>query len=183
MISYFVEIDAQGNLLELLRDDYTAIPPTATKISDADGLMLAASKFTDYQLVNGVVAINPNLTLELSRTEQLALMDTSYTAAVTAPIAYMGTTFQTDQASQDLIAGVLTAAGGALPAGFAWYDTNNAPVAMTFADLQGLAAAILGRGQPLFNHKQTQKAAIRAIQITATVTEAQAVAQVQGVVW
>jgi len=109
-----------------------------------------------------------------AQSQQLALMDSSYTTAVTAPIAYMGTTFQADQASQDLIASVLTAAGGALPAGFAWYDVNNAPVTMTFAQLQGLAASILGRGQPLFIHKQTQKAAIRA---------ASTVAQVQAVTW
>ena len=110
-----------------------------------------------------------------AQSQQLALMDSSYAAAaVTAPIAYMTTTFQADQASQDLIASVLTAAGGALPAGFAWYDVNNAPVTMTFAQLQGLSASILGRGQPLFIHKQTQKTAIRA---------ATAVAQVQAVTW
>ena len=109
-----------------------------------------------------------------AQSQQLTLMDSSYVAAVTAPIAYMTTTFQADQASQDLIAAVLTASGGALPTGFAWYDANNAPVVVTFADLQGLAAAILGRGQPLFIHKQTQKAAIRA---------ATTVADVQAVVW
>ena len=109
-----------------------------------------------------------------AQSAQLALMDSSYTTAVTAPIAYMATTFQADQASQDLIASVLTAAGGALPAGFAWYDVNNAPVTMTFAELQGLAVSILGRGQPLFVHKQTQKAAIRA---------AISVTQVQSIVW
>jgi len=109
-----------------------------------------------------------------AQAQQLTLMDSRYSSAVTAPIAYMTTTFQADQASQDLIASVLTAAGGALPAGFAWYDVNNAPVTMTFAELQGLAASILGRGQPLFIHKQTQKAAIRA---------ASTVAQVQAVTW
>jgi len=112
--------------------------------------------------------------LASAQSVQIDLMDSSYQSAVTAPIAYMGTTFQADQASQDLIASVLTAAGGALPAGFAWYDVNNAPVTMTFAQLQGLAASILGRGQPLFIHKQTQKAAIRA---------ASTVAQVQAVTW
>ena len=109
-----------------------------------------------------------------AQAQQLTLMDSSYASAVTAPIAYMTTTFQADQASQDLIASVLTAAGGALPEGFAWYDVNNAPVTMTFADLQGLAASILGRGQPLFIHKQTQKAAIRA---------ATTVVAVQAIVW
>ncbi len=109
-----------------------------------------------------------------AQAQQLTLMDSSYAAAVTAPIAYMTTTFQADQASQDLIASVLAASGGSLSAGFSWYDMNNMPVTMTFTELQGLAASILARGQPLFIHKQTQKTLIRA---STTVT------QVQSIVW
>lgn len=109
-----------------------------------------------------------------AQTAQAALMDSAYAAASGAPIAYMGTTFQADEASQALVAAVLTASGGMLPAGFTWYDVNNVAQPMTFAALQGLAGSILMRGQPLFVHKQTQKAAIRA---------ASSVAQVQAVTW
>ena len=110
----------------------------------------------------------PPATLAQVQTTQLALMESSYQAANTAPIAYMSTTFQADANSQSLMAAVLTASGGSLPAGFAWFDVNNIPVAMTFAQLQGLAGTILLRGQPLFIHKQTQKAAIRAALDVAT---------------
>lgn len=104
----------------------------------------------------------PPITLAQALATQLALMDSSYAAAVGSPIAYLGTTFQADQASQVLISGVLTACGGALPPGFTWYDINNVAVPVTFAQLQGFAAAILMRGQPMFIHCQVQKAAIRA---------------------
>lgn len=125
---------------------------------------------------NGAWVIVSSLPAQLkdAQDKQLALMDSAYATAITAPIPYMATTFQADQGSQDLITGVLTASGGALPAGFSWFDTKNISVVMTFADLQGLAAAMLSRGQPLFGHKQTQKAAIRS---------AATVADVLAVVW
>ena len=113
-------------------------------------------------------------TLADEQSAQLILIDSAYDAANTLPIAYLNTTFQADQDSQVLIASVLTACGGALPAGFVWYDANNSPVSMTFADLQGLAASILVRGQPLFYKKQQLKAAIRA---------ATTVAQVEAITW
>ena len=133
-------------------------------------------------MVNGVVSDAANIgdayanglftspvpNLGKAQTAQLALMESSYQSANTAPIAYMSTTFQSDANSQSLMAAVLTASGGSLPAGFAWFDVNNAPVAMTFAQLQGLAGTILLRGQPLFIHKQAQKASIRAALDVAT---------------
>ena len=104
----------------------------------------------------------PILALAEAQAVQLALMDSSYDAAMSANIAYMGTTFQADPSSQSLIVAVLTACGGALPPGFTWYDVLNVAQPMTFAELQGLAGSILMRGQPLFIQCQTQKAAIRA---------------------
>ena len=116
----------------------------------------------------------PILALAQAQAVQLALMDSSYDAAMSANIAFMGTSFQADPASQSLIVAVLTACGGSLPTGFTWYDFFNVAQPMTFAELQGLAGSILMRGQPLFIHCQTQKAMIRA---------ATTVADVQEVVW
>ena len=112
-------------------------------------------------------------TLAQAQVTQSALIVTDYYAASGAPIAYMGTTFQAGPPSQSLIAAVITASNGTLPTGFAWYDINNAPVAMTFVQLQGLAGEILLRGQPLYAHMQTQKAAIMA---ATTVTQVLAIA-------
>jgi len=164
--------NANGTIdMEIDHPTYGLIPFTASP-NDTEQL----GKDLYAAAIAGTLGIIAPYVQSLSdaQSQQLALMDSSYAASVFSPISCMGTTFQADQASQDLIASVLTAAGGALPAGFAWYDVNNAPVTMTFAQLQGLAASILGRGQPLFIHKQTQKTAIRA---------ATAVAQVQAVTW
>jgi len=120
------------------------------------------------------VPVVPPLTLSRAQEIQLAVIESAYKTAVSKPIAYMGTEFQADAESQQLMASVITACGGSLPAGFAWFDTNNAPVAMSFTQLQGLAGAILLRGQPLFVTKQTKKAAIRA---------ATTVQQVEAVTW
>ena len=94
----------------------------------------------------------------------------AYQAAIYAPIAYMGSTFQADSGSQSLMAQVISASGGSVPAGFAWFDATNNPVAMTFAQLQGLAQAILLRGQPLFVKLQTLKAEIRNANTIGAVT-------------
>lgn len=112
--------------------------------------------------------------LSLAQSEQIEIIESGFKAANTHPINYMATTFQADAESQSLMASVITACGGSLPAGFAWFDTSNAPVTMTFAQLQGLAGSILLRGQPLFVTKQTKKSAIRA---ATTIT------QVEAVIW
>lgn len=125
---------------------------------------------------NGAWEIISSLPKILSdaQTARLVLIESSYATAMSANVAYLGTSFQADAASQQLIAAVLTASGGALPAGFGWYDINNTKVVMTFAQLQGLAGTILLRGQPLFEQKQARKSAIRS---------ATTVAQVEAVTW
>ena len=82
----------------------------------------------------------------------------------------MATTFQADEASQSVLTKVLVA--GAVPTEFAWLDANNMPVNMTYAQLQGLAVAMLAQGQAAFVKLQTLKSQVRA---ATTVTKAQAV--------
>ena len=141
--------------------------------ADAD---LLKTGFAQYQYLNGAVALNQSLLLANAKAAQSALMDSCYAAAEQADIGYMSTTFQADDASQTLISKVLAALAGASPAGFAWADKNNVAVAMTNAQLQGLANAILARNQPFFWHAQNQKATIRA-------STTDTVAKVQAVVW
>ena len=152
------------------------VDPTDTvTISHFGGLVLpSGSPVSIGYTWDGSNFAPPPLPFSEVQSAQLALMDTSYNAANTQPIPYMGTTFQADKDSQDLIASVITACGGSLPDGFVWYDSNNLPQPMSFAQLQGLAATILMRGQPLFYQKQARKAAIRAA------TSAQ---QVEAITW
>jgi len=113
----------------------------------------------------------PMPTLAEAQAARIALMDSTYESLEHAPIAYMGTTFQADDYSQDLIAKTLVALGGATPANLGWWDINNIRVLMTNAQLQGLGQAIFARNQPLYINKQTKKAAIRAA-LTAAAVEA-----------
>lgn len=103
----------------------------------------------------------PPKTLEQLCSEKITSLTKSYLTELQAPITYMLASFQADIASQSLIAQVVTASGGTLPADFGWYDMNNVKIAMTFTQLQGLANAILLRAQPLYRKFQEKKKAAR----------------------
>ena len=96
----------------------------------------------------------------------------AYEIADSADIAYMNTTFQADKNSVDTLSKVL--AVGSVPTGFYWLDSLNNKVPMSYADLQGLANAILVRNQTNFDKFQTLKAQVK----TATTQ-----AELDTIVW
>ena len=93
-----------------------------------------------------------------------------YDYANALPIDYMGTTFQADKDSQDLVVSVLSA--GAVPDGFYWLDIMNNQVSMTYAELQGLSQALLMRGQINFGTRLALKIATKS---AVTVAEVEAI--------
>ena len=105
-----------------------------------------------------------------AKIDQIATFSAAYNTAIQLPVAYMATTFQADTGSQGMLTKCLVA--GSVPAGFYWLDASNAQVTMTFAQLQGLAGAMLVQGQAAFAHLQTQKSAVKA---ATTIAEVQAV--------
>ncbi|HQS59615.1 MAG TPA: DUF4376 domain-containing protein [Gallionellaceae bacterium] len=119
---------------------------------------------------NGAWVIVAAPILEAAQAARITELYGAYSAAIQLPVSYMGTTFQADESSQNVLTKVLVA--GAVPAGFFWVDANNAQVPMTFAQLQGLAGAMLTQGQTAFAHLQAQKTAVKA---AATETEVQAI--------
>lgn len=96
----------------------------------------------------------------------------AYNAEIQKNVQYMGTEFQADDASQTVLTKVLVA--GSVPEGFFWLDANNVQVPMSYAQLQGLAGAILVRAQAAF---------IKLQQLKATVRSAASVDEVHSVVW
>jgi hypothetical protein len=94
------------------------------------------------------------------QTAQSGVLQKSYQAAIQASVDYMQTTFQADDASQIVLTKVLVV--GSVPDGFFWLDSNNAPVSMTYVQLQGLAAAMLVQGQAAFAKLQQLKTAVRS---------------------
>lgn len=123
---------------------------------------------------NGVWAIVSALPQILvdAQAVQIATLAVSYNAAIQLPVAYMGTTFQADSPSQDVLTKCLVA--GSVPSGFFWLDANNAQISMTYAQLQGLASAMLAQGQVAFAKLQGLKTQVKA---------ATTVAAAQSVVW
>lgn len=95
-----------------------------------------------------------------------------YQSAIQQDVAYMGTAFQADTASQQVLTASLSP--GSVPAGFAWLDVGNAPVSMTYADLQGLAGAMLAQGFTAFVRLQMRKTVVCA---------ATTIGEVDAVIW
>jgi len=100
---------------------------------------------------------NPTFSQKVSA--KLQDIETSYNNANEIDISYMGTIFQADYKSQNLIVSVLSA--GSVPSGFYWFDKVNNKIPMTYTDLQGLSGTILARGQVNFNKLQKLKAQIK----------------------
>ena len=130
-------------------------PPTTDQLQTAlDGIQLTGYKTLQSQ----------------------AIENSFQTATYATPIAYMGTTFWTDSNSQTLLLGASSAMtmDGAVPSGFAWWDTTGSPIEMTLAQLQGLLQAVVA----MINTNFVKKKAL-LVQIAAATTAT----AVQAIVW
>ncbi|WP_416052742.1 DUF4376 domain-containing protein [Cupriavidus basilensis] len=174
MSQKFAAYDAQGNIIGFYDDVDSPVPDgvtTVIKITDAEW---QACLCTSGHTVVGGALVGPTAAQLLSQAQsaQCSALNMAYNTAIQKPVSYMGTTFQADSGSQDTLTKSLVP--GAVPAGFFWLDANNAHVAMTFPQLQGLAMAMLAQGQAAFAKLQVYKTAVRA---------ATTVAAVQAIVW
>jgi hypothetical protein len=117
-----------------------------------------------------------SLQFQQAQAAQIALLGAAYQAAVASAVAYMGTAFMDDPEHQQLLARAVQAytLAGAVPAGFFVPDVNNAPVAMTLAQLQGLAAAVAAQEWAAFSKWMT---------LQKDVAAATTIAAVQAIVW
>jgi hypothetical protein len=126
--------------------------------------------------VLSIEATVPTPGLSESARVKLAQLTQAYSTAIQQPVSYMSTTFQADAVSvanvQATLAGLSKA--GATPTGFYWVSADNTQVPFSYADIQGLAAAMLSQGWSAFAHLQAQKAIVNA---------SSTVSAVQGVVW
>ena len=118
--------------------------------------------------------------LAQAQSAQVALVTSAYQVAISASVSFTTSgkvtkTFQADAQSRQNLSDMIAACAGAgaTPAGFYWVAADNTQVPFTYADLQGLAAAIGTQGWAAFQRLQAAKAAIAA---ATSVTAAQAVA-------
>jgi len=173
-MKYTITYNTTGKVIAISHYD---ILPTSLEVGEyeaTENQALNPSIWTPS--ANGLIESTDAQTqlLAQAQAKQKSLIETAYQNAITAPIAYMSTSFQADNASQDILVKVLVGmqVAGATPSGFAWLDANNVGWAMTLADLQGLYGAILTRGQVEFAKRLVAK---NAINVAATVVEVEAV--------
>ena len=97
-------------------------------------------------------------------------------AAIAASVTFAGVVYDSDPASREALTATLTVLQpvGAVPQGFTWRAADNTDHALTLAQLQGLAAAMLDHGYAQHLKARQKKALIEA---------AQSVAEVAAVVW
>lgn len=93
-------------------------------------------------------------------------IEAAYEVASQLPVTFTtagGVTavFQADKGSQDILMTTLAGLPGVTPPGFWWLSSDNVQVPFTYADLKGLAGAMLMQGWAAFQAKQTRKAALR----------------------
>lgn len=135
---------------------------------------------TGWAVVEGVLQLVPPTPAELlsaAMTAQSNAIEAAYqNATFSTAIAYMSTTFWADQNSQNMLMGALLVFNslGGVPSGFQWWDATNTGVAMTLAQLQGLAQAILARVNTNFARRKA---------LLAEIAAAASVAAVQAIVW
>jgi len=117
-----------------------------------NGTIPQGSKF---KMVNGKLKAD----LTEDKVNKLKELQQAYEASNALDISYLKTIFQADVKSQDTISKVLSV--GSVPVGFYWLDKANNQVTMIYADLQGMAGAILLRNQANFDKFQGLKAKVK----------------------
>ena len=120
-------------------------------------------------------------TLSQVQVDQIGALSAAYAVAIRQSVSYVSKggipqIFQADPASIANVANMQLAfaAAATVPTGFYWVAADNTQVPFTYADVQGLAAAIGAQGFTAFARLQLRKTAVRA---------ATTIAQALAVVW
>ncbi len=130
-----------------------------------------------------VIAAPAAQLLSLAQAAQVAVLQASYQEAINTPVNFKNaagvtSTYAFGNAlspsgsnAQDLLTQIISAGASAWKAGV-WFDVNGVAQTMTFADLQGLAAAIEAMETP---DEQDLMTKIAAVQAATTVAGVQAI--------
>jgi len=172
--------NGQGAIVGFYDDVDSPAPQGVTTIEITDAQWATCLTVPGWTVVDGaLVAPSSAFLLAQAKALQLGVLSAAYGAAIQADVSYttkagVTKTFQADGGSvsnlQNAILGLQAA--GATPSGFYWLSADNTQVPFTYADLQGLAAAMMAQGWTAFQHLQAQKAAVAA---AASVSAVQAV--------
>ena len=122
-------------------------------ITDQEWQSALSSPYQPVTVANGVLTIPSGPTLAQAKASQIALLKNGYRSAINAPVTFTNAAGVTStypsgdtilingMRAKDLLAEVLSAGEAAWTLG-KWIDANDVAQTFTFADLQGLAAAM-----------------------------------------
>jgi len=145
--------------------------------TSAQAAAKAARPDYDCRWNNATMAWEDLRPLEAAQAAQIGALAAAYQQAILAPITFTtaaGVTqvYQADaQSVSNATASMLGCqAAQAVPDGFYWVAADNTHVPFTYADLQGLAAAMFAQGHAMFDRLQQRKNAVRAAASVEAVT-------------
>ena len=151
----YASYNAQGIVIGFYDSVDSPPPSTATviPISDTEWQSALSSPYQPVTVVNGVLTIPTGPTLAQAQAAQIAILKNGYQSAINAPVTFTNAAGVTStypsgdtilingMRAKDLLAEVLSAGEAAWTLG-KWIDANDVAQTFTFADLQGLAAAM-----------------------------------------
>lgn len=176
--AYFNPTSNPAPVLQWIDTDQGEWPrlPGSEYLIEASDAEWAARASQAWQVRDRRLEPVPSITLTQAQAAKLAELNAAYQESLRLPVSYLGSSFAADEWSQHTLTKVLTAltSPGAVPPGFFWVDTANNKVTMNFAQLQGLAGAMMSQGWSAFQKLQNLKSQAR----TATT-----VAAVQAITW
>ena len=160
--------DANGRIVSANNDDTVSeLPNGAVALTDDQWDNRFALKLQSGQLVS----IDPEYLLSVSelKSNRVEALSNAYQNAIAQPVSFMtqGGVTQTYQVGPKTISSLQLllnafSAANSTPVGFYWVAEDNTQVPFTFADLQGLMAAIGAQQWNAFKRLQLRKASIAA---------------------
>ena len=171
MMDYYAELDAGGQVLSVLGHEGDPLPGHQL-LTSWTGWPAAPGPHVTLHYIGGALTWQDPRTLAQAQADQIVALTASYVAAIASSVVYNGRTYQADPQSQNNVAQMQLAFAGsaATPAGFYWVAADNTQVPFTYADIQGLAAAMGAQGFTAFARLQTRKAAVLAAATVPAVT-------------
>ena len=172
-----------ANALSNTEDHPDSVEISEQNYTQCEDAVLAGASLQNFAGLPMIVFPVQAPTLAEAQYSQIAALQASYQAAISAPISFKNAAGVTSTYAfgntltmggtnaQELLTQILAAGTADWKAGV-WFDTSGIAQAMTFADLQGLAAAVEAMETP---DEQNLMTKIAEVQAATTVAAVQAI--------
>ena len=172
---FFYSPSANALTIQPSQSDSVSIPENI--YNECEAAMAGGSTIQNF---NGLPMIVNPVSLTQAQASQIAALQSSYQAAISAPVSFKNAAGVTSTYAfgntltmggtnaQELLTQILAAGTADWKAGV-WFDTAGVAQTMTFADLQGLAAAFEAMETPDEQNLMTKIAEVQAATTVAAV--------------